>query len=597
MKLKHFKFLITLKSRLLLYFVLVALIVAVIFGAYYYITFKDIFYENIGDSQYKVVTELMGNIDTRIKQINNSINSICVDQNLIEVLERQPTDLDVFDGVKQQAITDVQERFDFSDAYDSISAYYVLGQNGFDLRGGDNAYFVEPDTFENSSWFIKGTQMAGAVLWGNAIKNYTKIYAFEDYNYIIPYYKEIIDIEKNRPIGKIIVFFGPEIFFSGEGVDRNANEQINLVDQDGTIVLSTDMNLCGKSIKDKGYSDKMLGGNGGFFNSDANKKLIVYKKSNYSNWYLVKEISLDLVEKQNKRIGMTVLLIVTVTICFSLLLSLFLSGNFVKPIKRLVKQVNEIAKGHFNQNFESNKIYLVELKELNEGIENMTYNIKDLISGNLRKEDEKKKLELKMLQNQINPHFLYNTLNLVSWMASMQRSYGIKQTIDSLMELLNFATKNINEKTTVKEELEALEHYMNIQRIRYKGKVSFNIEYPDKKILAYNIPKFIIQPIVENSVFHGIEPKNGTGQIMIRLFEEENNMMIEITDDGVGITQEKIKTILENKDEKIVNDRFKEVGLANVNRRIKLICGSEYGLDIESKVGEYTKVIIKLPIL
>jgi len=368
----------------------------------------------------------MSNIDIRMKQIDNNINWICVNQNLTDVLKRQPTEIDVFDKVKQQAITDVQERFRFSESYNNISAYYVIGSNGFNVRGGDNAYLAEPELFKDSSWYIKGTQMNGGIWWSYAIKNYAKLNFGKEYKYIIPYYREIIDIGSRRPIGNIIVFFGSEILFSNENIESNANEEMYLVNKEGTIIMSTNIEMCGKSISEKDYFNKLNNNNEKFFRLDTNNKLVVFKKSEYSNWYLVKELSLDLIAKQNTSIGITVLLIAIVTISFAAILSIFLTGNFVKPIKKLVKQVNEIAKGNFNQNFKNDKMKLIELNELSNGIENMAYNIQDLINRNSREEEEKKRLELRMLQSQINPHFLYNTLNSVSWMASIQRSYGIK---------------------------------------------------------------------------------------------------------------------------------------------------------------------------
>jgi two-component system sensor histidine kinase YesM len=172
--------------------------------------------------------------------------------------------------------------------------------------------------------------------------------------------------------------------------------------------------------------------------------------------------------------------------------SLFLSDNFTRPI-------------HFHNDNEIN--------DLGQNIAKMARDIQRLLEESLRQEQEKRAVEIKMLQGQINPHFLHNTLNSIKWMAALQGADGIKEMTNCLGKLLEAVMGEVNQKITLAAELQILDDYLYIQRIRYKGKVDFKKVIADKGILRYLIVKFTLQPLVENAIFHGIEPKRRIGRI------------------------------------------------------------------------------------
>ena len=199
-----------------------------------------------------------------------------------------------------------------------------------------------------------------------------------------------------------------------------------------------------------------------------------------------------------------------------------------------------------------------------------------------------------MLQHQVNPHFLYNTLNSLKMMAMIQKAEGIKEMVSALGRLMMNMAKNTSEKITLADEIALLNDYVYIQNIRYKGKIKLEYQMENEAILQCKIVQFTLQPIVENAIFHGIEPKKDAGRIEIHIKESEEILEICIEDDGVGMIADQIEAVFQD----IPADQSRGlsgIGIKNVAERIKLTYGPAFGLTIESVVGEFTRVYLKIP--
>lgn len=208
-------------------------------------------------------------------------------------------------------------------------------------------------------------------------------------------------------------------------------------------------------------------------------------------------------------------------------------------------------------------------------------------------EKEKNDLEYKMLQSQINPHFIYNTLNSIKWMATIQGSEGIAEMTTALAKLLKSLSKGATLNVPIREELSLLRDYCTIQSYRYGGTINVDIKVDDPAIEDCSIVKFTLQPLVENAIFHGIEPK-GAGNITVHLYYENNMIRIDVIDDGVGMPKEKAESILKNRTEN-KSDFFREFGVYNVNRRLLFEFGEPAGITISSVEGEGTVMTVRIP--
>ncbi|HAH63814.1 MAG TPA: hypothetical protein DCL73_17135 [Treponema sp.] len=289
--------------------------------------------------------------------------------------------------------------------------------------------------------------------------------------------------------------------------------------------------------------------------------------------------------------------IVLALVLFALLLRKVLTGLIDIPVTQLQRRMEIISSGDFS--FDPSIEWNNELGTIGKGINSLSQNVRLLMQNKLDSEKQKRELEYRMLESQINPHFLYNTLNSIRWMATIQNAPGIAEMVTALAALLKNISNNTAEELPLRNELSLLDDYFTIQKYRYGGSISMTVDTEDKRLLDAVIPRFTLQPVIENAIFHGIEPKDTAGIIAIRVAHctvqnRTDDVEIDITDNGVGMSRETIDCVLVdasgNRD-----GLFRHVGLSNVNRRLIFAFGEKYGLSIASEAGSYTRVTILLP--
>ncbi len=275
-----------------------------------------------------------------------------------------------------------------------------------------------------------------------------------------------------------------------------------------------------------------------------------------------------------------------------------LSKVVTVPVSKLQKQLDRVASGSFapNPGIEWDD----EFGDIGRGLNNLSKSVSNLMISKVEDEKKRQQLEYKMLQNQINPHFLYNTLNSIKWMATIQNAVGIAEMVTSLARLLKNISKTSNSLVSLGEELSLLDDYFVILQYRYGGAISM-VKDIDDDIQDALIPRFTLQPLLENAIFHGIEPTGNAGSISLRIHRLSTGIIeIHLTDNGRGMDAEQIKEILyqdENEGEKSksASGLFKSMGILNVQKRIKYEYGPQYGLSIVSEKNKYTTVKIDIP--
>lgn len=320
---------------------------------------------------------------------------------------------------------------------------------------------------------------------------------------------------------------------------------------------------------------------------------IVCYTSNLKGWYIAQSISSEQLIVQKDAYFPLFLFIIGLLLSLGIILTYTFNRLINKPIKKINKKIFEISAGDFSKNtdIESSD----EIGTIGKGINILSQDVLDLIESRVADEKQKKELEFKMLQNQINPHFLYNTLNSIKWMATIQNASGIPEMTTSLARLLRNIAKGTSQLITINEELDLLKDYITIQQYRYGGTLTVNYDVMSDDLYDCHIIKFTLQPIVENAIFHGIEPKLAEGIININIKNVNNEkIVIEIIDNGIGMSEEKIYKILTS-NEGAGKNSFNNIGVKNVDERIKLSFGNQYGLNIKSKVDQYTNMIITIP--
>lgn len=287
------------------------------------------------------------------------------------------------------------------------------------------------------------------------------------------------------------------------------------------------------------------------------------------------------------------LIILTAAAFIGILLFCYLSRTVNVPVKQLQVRMRRIAAGDFSR--DPSTEWEHELGDIGKNINDLSENMLSLMNQRLEDERQKKDYEYRMLQSQINPHFLYNTLNSIKWMATIQNATGIAEMTTALSRLLKDISKGTTSLVPISHEISLIKDYFTIQQYRYGGTITLSFAIEDEQLTACSILKFTLQPIVENAIFHGIEPKGSAGAITIHIYQDENtDVHIDVTDDGIGMEPEVAAHLLDS-DSSAGSSFFKEIGVSNVHKRLQYEFGTSYGLHITSKTGEFTTVSILLP--
>lgn len=274
-----------------------------------------------------------------------------------------------------------------------------------------------------------------------------------------------------------------------------------------------------------------------------------------------------------------------------LFLSYFIPLSITRPILRVEEVTKQVASG--NLSVRSDVEDGVEVRALSESLNTMIDKINELLEQVTKEQIRLRKAEFELLQAQINPHFLYNTLDTIIWLAETGEQKKVVSMVGSLSDFFRSTLSRGKDIVTLKEELQHVRSYLEIQQVRYQDILQYEIEAPEELYLC-QIPKMTIQPLVENALYHGIKNKRGVGQIRIRCKKEDNVCRIRIEDNGIGVTKERLAQVQDGILHKVLTG--KDIyGLYNVHERIRLNFGEDYGISIESEYGEGTVVSIVVP--
>lgn len=307
------------------------------------------------------------------------------------------------------------------------------------------------------------------------------------------------------------------------------------------------------------------------------------------DWILCTMIENDYIYAQTNDIINLVFVLGIILLLLAVLLAVIVSGTIVKPIQELKNHMVEVSNGNLDSYYEIKNND--EISVLGKVFNQMLKDIKKLISQVYQVQTQKRNAELRVLQSQINPHFLYNTLDTIQWKALEHNAFDVADMINSLSVFFRISLSDGKEFITVADEIAHVHNYLKIQKTRYKDKIHYNIN-SDNMILQYLVPKMIIQPLVENSIYHGLKLKKQKGIININIFSENDYILIEVIDNGLGMDNEKLAATRKNLYQSVESEHY---GLYNINERLKITFKDDYSIDIDSEYEKGTKVSIKIP--
>ena len=370
-----------------------------------------------------------------------------------------------------------------------------------------------------------------------------------------------------------------------------SGEYVYLMAPDGEIIYHPKQNLIHMGLYEEnnteaaGYEDTTVKEN---FHGE--KRLVTVKTISYTGWKLI-----SVVPMKSFSMGMTgmrnlVVLLVALTVLAVVILNQMVSARISKPLRRLNDSVKEWEAGNMNPD-----IYIggsMEVEHLGKTLRSTVAQIRQLMDDIVVEQEEKRKSELDALQSQINPHFLYNTLDSIVWMITGERYDDAVFMITQLASLFRISLSKGKTVIKIEDEVKHARNYMNIQKIRYKN--SFEVDFQiEEDILDGCIVKLVLQPLLENAIYYGMEFMDGEGEIHVRGYRKDKDVYLEVEDNGLGMPEEEAAELLNGKERP--HKHGSGVGLVNVHSRLKLRFGEAYGLVIHSCPDEGMMVQIHIP--
>ena len=324
------------------------------------------------------------------------------------------------------------------------------------------------------------------------------------------------------------------------------------------------------------------------------KRQVTVKTVGYTGWKLVGVVPADNIWDNYGQLLLFFLFVVLFSIFLLVFVNLHLSERISVPIKTLERAVKELEAGREEVDIDVSGPY--EIERLGHSIRSMVSTMRHLMDDIIEQEAQKRRSELDVLQSQINPHFLYNTLDSVVWMTENGRTDEAILMVTSLARFFRISLSRGSNIIPIADELEHARHYLTIQKMRYKNKFSAVIAAEDGVEGLYTI-KLIVQPILENAIYHGMAYADGDGEITVRARRDGEDVVIEVADNGPGMPEETVERLLDQSYAAAPGTKGSGIGLRNVHQRIRLTFGEKYGLAIHSEPDAGTTVCIRLPVL
>jgi len=544
----------------------------------------------------------------QIEQCEDNINNFCHN---IDLASSQMIYSSNFGSLKGYSSTDQAEQLynaaqvignlrSFLTQYAFVDSVVYYGSDGLILQSsirGNNLVdsgYSKSDAFHTTKKFQDLMGSAQKMVWygGLTDHDFASLFVnpFDPPTAYITVARKIIYNQSN--MGVVVINMAQSYFASIYSHSYNVESgKIYLIDASGMIISATDESVVGTQCSaypglDESENIKTLN----ITVQNTSEQVTYYRLSNL-NWILVSEIPTRVIMKDAVTLRNILIILYIGCLALAFALSKFWIYRLLNPLKKLTGAINQTKRGILGvtvKNSSKNEFGL-----LTERFNEMSLSVKELFAV----QAEKRALEIETLKWQINPHFINNTLNVIKWIAIMNKEDNIAESLTSLASLIDPVFRNTDIMCAISDETEYIQDYIKIMNYRFAGGLECCFEIPEE-LMNYRILRFILQPVVENSILHGLMNKV-KGKITISAWIENNDLTVGVEDNGAGINDDKLAEIRLALSEIVPSRKNSSVrvGLTNVNRRVKLQFGDCYGLQIQSQVGAGTTVLVKMPII
>ncbi|MEG6572894.1 sensor histidine kinase [[Clostridium] cellulosi] len=568
-----------LQIKILLLSLFVVIIPITTFGIISFNQTSQIMQQKISLSNMNTVEQIGNNIEFIVQNVHDISLYLIQNENVRTYFHLQGNEsIDTIYHNKLKIESDLQQLISPKIFIDSI---YIKGVNNLELNTADHRNELSPNTVSRS-----------AELYGKPIWYLDTVYDYKNRPIkVFSMVRSIYDTSNiTRKLAVMKINVNADAFYN---IYKDKmiveSDEFFVLDNNDTIISATSSNKVGDTFDYSMFSKSRLNSDMGYFQIKFKGLvyLVTYYKFGNNGWKIINIVPLKQLLKDNTKVQDD--LIITIIICFAVCTAIitFFSGRILARLKKLSKLMGKVE----NEDFD---VYIEpkgndEITRLYHSFNRMSAKLKELIQKVYSVQLKQREAELMALQAQINPHFLYNTLDNIYWMGRMEKAFETSKMVQALSKLFRQSLNNGEETTKVRNEIEHIKNYIIIQQIRYKDKITFSLNVEDDT-LDYLTIKFVLQPLVENAIVHGCRDQDKCGMIEISVFKENGKLLFKVEDNGVGVDLDEINRLLEEPDGK------RGMAIKNVNDRIQLFFGDEYGLKFIKKENG-TTVIVTQPLI
>lgn len=581
----------SLQTKLLLAVLPLAIIPLAVLGTFSYHKSAQVVQQQVCQTILESLSQVNYSLDYFVKDIEQLTMYIYSSRDIQDVLSK-PADRPLAEKHRdKQRVDEVLESFLGFKNWDI--SMYLLGENGDRYFTGD----LLPGAYDdyNASWglFRKMRLAGGNVVWDT----HYSMKKTDDFGIVLSSGRLLKRIDTNAPLGYLVVdMMENALADKYKKAHLQPGGQMLLLDRNGYIISSTPSKHKVGTKLEEPFVDRVLAGGKGFFEQageGAPPVMVVYDTSEVTGFKLVNVLPVAALTRESSSIRNLTLLIIAVGAAVSCVLAYLLSVNITHPLRKLKSLMRTVETGNLDVAFPTK--YKDEVGQLGRSFNAMVQRIKQLIDEVYKKQLMLQEAEIRAIQAQFNPHFLYNALDSINWMARIHKLDHISRTVVSLGELLRFSIRKGQALIPVREDMQQIRNFLTIQQMRYGDKLEVHIELDDEVERLYTL-KLMLQPIVENAITHGLEMKRGPGRLWITGKVQGERVRFEVRDDGVGIPQEKLERITSGQFVS-VDERKTGIGLENVKKRLQLYFGDRYVLTLVSQPQQGTTTTIEIPII
>ncbi|NSW89640.1 MAG: sensor histidine kinase [Firmicutes bacterium] len=564
----------------MLYFLFIVFIPVLLYSIVTYSISSGIIKDKVQESLYITMNQTVENIDAFIERNERVSTTIMFDKNIQEYLIAKTASLDYDNELYINKLNDVlsEKAAIVNNLFETI-IYDSKGKTIFSTiyRTGES---MEPELYE------KLMKTYGEPFWVNYRSDSNNLNILG----LARRVKGIVNDSRYnlKTLGFLFLVYN-ESTIESLYKDFDINEKdfsIYIIDSLGTIITHKYKSMIGKQVPFNIY-DQTTKNWSNIEYENGKPILTIYAKCKKLPWVLVSKIPYDYVSTNNQRILLANIYTILVAFLSAFIISYFFSYFFTKAINKINNDLIRLGEGDTEINFSRN-IYINEIKDLAETFNIMARRVRRLIEL----EKEKKDAEIIALQAQINPHFLYNTLESIKWMNKRGEKDKVDVMITALGDLFRLGISRDKIFIPIIEEVNYAKAYVDIQKVRYQSKLEC-FWFVEDTVVNCLCPKLILQPLIENSIYHGLQDRDTGGLIKIYIFRSADLIIFKVTDNGIGINSEQLAQIRNN----LGDNTGKSIGIYNVQKRINLYFGNDYGLTIDSIPGEGTTVTVSIPII